>query len=187
MASKPEFIMPDHITGADIKRLRRLLGYTQAVFADFAGVSQKTVERWESSDIPITGPIVTLYALVMKDQKLASAVCKPAPQFDLRIYYMLDDDICSIIDVDEHNQKVVTTNYSDNPIKKAFGCNEHPTYKDYEDFLESRCFPRTRDKMKIQLAIYDLPFYDPMRIIEKTEGRCAEDRFWIRMERYDRA
>lgn len=29
----------------------------------------------------------------------------------------------------------------------------------------------------------DLPFYDPFMIIQKTEGRMAEDHFWIRIER----
>ena len=28
-----------------------------------------------------------------------------------------------------------------------------------------------------------VPFYDPIMIIEKTEGRMAEDNFWIRIER----
>lgn len=28
-----------------------------------------------------------------------------------------------------------------------------------------------------------LPFYDPIMIIEKTEGRMAEDNFWICIER----
>ena len=44
-------------------------------------------------------------------------------------------------------------------------------------------FPRTRDKMKLILKDLDLPFYDPFMIIEKTEGRMAEDDFWIRIER----
>ena len=30
---------------------------------------------------------------------------------------------------------------------------------------------------------FDVPFYDPFMIIEKTEGRMAEDDFWIRIER----
>ncbi len=37
--------------------------------------------------------------------------------------------------------------------------------------------------MKLILKDLDLPFYDPMLIIEKTEGRMAEDDFWIRIER----
>ena len=64
----------------------------------------------------------------------------------------------------------------------AFGRNENPDYKDYEEFLESRCFPRTRDKMKIMLEELNLPFYDPFLIVQKTEGRMAEDDFWIQIE-----
>ena len=40
-----------------------------------------------------------------------------------------------------------------------------------------------RDKMKLILKDLGLPFYDPIMIIEKTEGRMAEDDFWIRIER----
>lgn len=29
----------------------------------------------------------------------------------------------------------------------------------------------------------DLPFYDPLMIIEKTKGWMAEDDFWIEVER----
>ena len=53
----------------------------------------------------------------------------------------------------------------------------------YEEFLESRCFPRSRDKMKLILRELDLPFYEPLMIIEKTQGRMAEDNFWIKIER----
>ena len=53
----------------------------------------------------------------------------------------------------------------------------------YLEFLESRCFPKSRDKMKLVLKDLRLPFYDPIMIIEKTEGRMAEDDFWIRIER----
>ncbi len=37
--------------------------------------------------------------------------------------------------------------------------------------------------MKLQLEEIGLPFYDPFMIIEKTEGRMAEDHFWIRIVR----
>ena len=63
---------------------------------------------------------------------------------------------------------------------RAFGANTNPNYVDYEEFLKSRCFPETRDKIKIQLEI---PFYDPMLIIGKTQGRMAEDDFWIMIEK----
>ena len=43
--------------------------------------------------------------------------------------------------------------------------------------------PPTRDKMKIILKELNLPFYDPFMIIQKTQGRMAEDNFWIQIER----
>ncbi|MDE6743331.1 MAG: hypothetical protein K2J95_05595 [Lachnospiraceae bacterium] len=67
-------------------------------------------------------------------------------------------------------------------MRCAFGKIENPTYEQYEAFLESRCFPRSRDKMKLMLEELDLPFYDPLMIIEKTQGRMADDDFWLKAE-----
>ena len=96
---------------------------------------------------------------------------------------MYKQTVCTIIDIDELNRKIKIKNYSENIMFRAFGANETPNYVDYEQFLESRCFPESRDKMKLVLKDLDLPFYDPFLIIEKTEGRMAEDDFWIQIER----
>lgn len=37
--------------------------------------------------------------------------------------------------------------------------------------------------MKLILEDLNLPFYDPFMIIEKTQGRMAEDNCWIKIER----
>ena len=37
--------------------------------------------------------------------------------------------------------------------------------------------------MKIILNELNLPFYDPFLIVQKTEGRMAEDSFWLKIER----
>ena len=55
----------------------------------------------------------------------------------------------------------------------------HPTWDDFTWFLESRCFPKTRDHAKDILKEMGLPFYDPLLIIEKTDGRMAGDEQWI--------
>lgn len=52
---------------------------------------------------------------------------------------------------------------------RAFGSIEEPDYEQYQEFLESCCFPRSRDKLKLVLTDLDIPFYDPFIIIEKTE------------------
>jgi putative transcriptional regulator len=36
--------------------------------------------------------------------------------------------------------------------------------------------------MKIALKELNLPFYDPLLIVEKTKGRMAEDDFWLEVE-----
>lgn len=107
----------------------------------------------------------------------------PEKVYPLRLWYMSGNQVSTIIDVDEQNRKVEIHNYTKDYIARAFGVIERPSFEDYEAFLESRCFPRTRDKMKLVLEDLGLPFYDPFMIIEKTEGRMAEDDFWIRIER----
>lgn len=42
-------ILPlEHFTASDIKDIRNLTGLTQILFAEYMGVSVKTVEAWES-------------------------------------------------------------------------------------------------------------------------------------------
>lgn len=96
---------------------------------------------------------------------------------------MHGQSVCTVIDVNEMKRLVKIRNYTDNVMFRAFGTTEEPGYQDYLNFLESRCFPESRDKMKLILKDLKLPFYDPFMIIEKTEGRMAEDDFWIRIER----
>ena len=74
-------------------------------------------------------------------------------------------------------------NYTENIMFQAFGGNLNPDFAAYQEFLKSRCFPETRDKIKLVLKDLDIPFYDPYLIIQKTEGRMAEDDFWILIEK----
>lgn len=99
----------------------------------------------------------------------------------LRMDFMYNDEICSIIDVDFKNQKVYVENITDKVILRAFGVKLHPDWEDFQYFLESRCFPRTRSHAKEILRANGMDFYDPLQIIEKTEGRMAEDHHWIRL------
>ena len=100
----------------------------------------------------------------------------------MRLWYMYHDFVCTIIDVDEMEKKVLIHNYISNPLYRAFGVNTEPTYDEYVEFIKSRCFPESRDKLKLELKRLDIPFYDPIMIIEKTQGRMADDDFWIKLE-----
>ena len=57
---KHEFAIPENVSGGDIKRIRKILGWTQLEFAEYACVSPKTVERWEGGEAPVSGPVVSV-------------------------------------------------------------------------------------------------------------------------------
>lgn len=178
--NEKKFIIPENVTSEEIRLTRKSLGLSQKDFARLLGCSKPTVVRMEASNEPITGPMVlAIYAL----NEMGTKVILPDMKYHLRIFYMYKSSICTIIEVDEINEKVEIINYKDNIMFQAFGSNKNPTYEDYNAFLESRCFPRTRDKMKLELERLNIPFYDPMMIIEQTQGRMAEDDFWIKLER----
>ncbi len=181
--NKTNYVTPQSITAKDVKLLRNKLKMTQREFALFCNVSTPTVERWEMSDKEITGPVTLLAQIVLLHPDLAEELTLPERKYPMRLWYYFENTVCTIIDVDTINQKVQIKNYTNNLIFRAFGRNEHPSFAEYEEFLESRCFPRERDKMKLMLNELNIPFYDPLMIIEKTSGRMAEDDFWIRIER----
>ncbi len=178
-----KYALADALSGEDIKNIRNKLQLTQREFAELTNVSVKTIERWEMGAKPVSGPIVTLVKILKEHPQLQENLRIPVMGYPVRLWYMYKNEICTIIDVDERNKKVLVYNYTDHYMFRAFGKDENPTFERYEEFLESRCFPRTRDKMKLILKDLDLPFYDPMMIIEKTQGKMAEDDFWIRIER----
>ena len=178
-----DYIIPKTITGKEIKELRMSLNMLQNEFARFLNVSLRTIERWESGNDNISGAICTLYEILIRNPELESGLRIEPNKLKLRLKYMHKDILCTVIDVDEVEKKIEIRNYVKNTMFRAFGINTEPEYEDYEEFLESRCFPKTRDKMKLELKKLGLSFYDPIMIIEKTEGRMAEDDFWIKIER----
>ena len=177
------FITPDYITADDLKRIRKLLNMTQKEFAMLIGCSKPTVERWERSSEQIRGPICLLLKLIEQDVQSVLKLRVPKKDTPIRLWYMYNQMVCTIIDVNELKREVRIYNCTDNVMFRAFGVTEKPDFEMYTEFLESRCFPEGRDKMKLVVKDLNLPFYDPFMIIEKTEGRMAEDDFWIRIER----
>ena len=171
------------IKGIDIKNIRTKLKLTQKELADFLNVSKKTLERWETSERPVTGPCVPLLRILDEDPDLLEYFCVPSKKCSLRLWYMKGDTYCTLIDVDELGRRIFIKNYTDDMQSRAFGANEHPDFNDYEEFLKSRCFPGSRDKMKLMLKELNLPFFDPFMIVQKTAGRMAEDDFHIDIEK----
>lgn len=103
----------------------------------------------------------------------------------VRLDYMYDDELCTVIDVDFKHEKVYVENQTDKVLLTAFGVNKNPDWEAFNDFLESRCVPRTRCGMKRILKENELNSYDPLQMIERTQGRMAEDHHWIRIHYKD--
>lgn len=177
-------MIKEQINGADIRRLRQKLGCTQKEFAKLICSSKPTIERWEREpEGIITGPVVALVRILENRPSLAEDYLQiPEKTMPVRMWYLNKNRPCTLIDVDDVMQEIKVKNYVDDVMYRAFGVNNHPNYADYLEFLESRCFPRNRDKNKIILEELGLPFYDPFSIVRKTEGRMAEDDFWIYIE-----
>ena len=178
-----EFAQQKVLSSEEIKAIRQRLKLKQKEMAGFLNVSVKTVEHWESEGGAAKGAAASLLSILREYPWLLEEMRVPEKKLPLRLRYMNGNRLCTVIDVDVTARQVIVKNFVSDPVFRAFGNNEHPSYEEYENFLESRCFPRTRDKMKIMLQQLNLPFYDPFLIIQKTEGRMAEDNFRIHIER----
>ena len=102
---------------------------------------------------------------------------------DVRLLRYYDGDgLCTTICADFSEHALRAENHNSNMIKTAFGKKAHPTWGDFELFLEERCIPRTRAGLREYLTSIGLDEYSPLEIIKKTSGRMAEDEQWIEME-----
>ena len=178
-----KYITTHGVTGREIRAMRLRLKMTQYEFSAFVGVSNKTVERWESSEDAIEGPVAVLMYILRMYPDVDERLKEPESAYPLRLIYRKGSMICSVIDVDEIKRLVKVTNYRYDMTELPFGNRREPTFEEYEEFLESRCFPRTRKWVDLELKKLGLPFYDPLMIIEKTEGRMVEDDFSIEVIR----
>lgn len=177
------FAVNEYVTSDEIKKIRKKLHLTQKEFAQLVGSSKPTIERWEKENAQIRGPIVLLIEMLNHDMDYVVSLEIPPKELPIRMWYMYKNKPCTLIDVDEAKKIVRIKNYVDNVQFTAFGSNTEPSIADYEDFLESRCLPKSRDKIKLELKELDIPFYDPYLIIKKTQGRMAGDDFWIQIEK----
>lgn len=98
-----------------------------------------------------------------------------------RVVYVYADreKPATVIDVCGLTEKVRIVNLTENLVSRAFGIQEKPDWKDYEEFLESRCMPRTRFGIREELKNLGLDTYDPFQIIDLTRGRVYGDHQYL--------
>ncbi len=102
---------------------------------------------------------------------------------ELVLFSFYDGDIlCTKICADFTDKTIIAENFTDNIVKTSFGKNIAPVWNDFENFLRERCVPESRSGIREYLEGIGVEEYDPLKIIEKTQGRMAEDNQWISME-----
>ncbi len=145
MKKKAQFAFPSEIYAEDIRAARKALHMSQTGFADFLGVSVKTVSKWEQGNNPVRDPVVPLLSILFADRQIPGKYEIPEQKYPVRLFYMYMNQCCTIIDVNESERIVKIINFTPYPMYRAFGTIDSPTFEEYETFLESRCFPRERE------------------------------------------
>ena len=130
-----EYALQRALTATDIKLIRKKLKITQSNLAELAGVSVKTVERWESGQTEVKGPIVTLLCILREHPGILGELEIHPKKSPLRLRYYFKKELCTVIDVDDRERRVEIKNYVSDPLYRAFGVNEHPDYEEYEEDL----------------------------------------------------
>ena len=101
---------------------------------------------------------------------------------DVKILDYYDKDrICTRIYADFSDKEVKAENYTQATVKTAFGNNSSPSWEDFEAFLKERCISESREGLGAYLEAIGLYEYNPLEIINKTEGRMAEDEQWVKV------
>lgn len=98
-------------------------------------------------------------------------------EFDI----MMKDEVIAHVKYDSTG--VIIKQFVDFPFKQFY--DDNISKEELLEWVEERCFPRTRHNAQELLEYLGLEFYDPWAIIEKTHGLIIEDYYWIRFKGED--
>lgn len=168
----------------ELEEIRRQLegGKTVTQLAQEYHVSRQTLSKYlHPRD---QGP-EEIYRTYSKWKQLNSCFQEQnVADYTIRMDFMNGDECCTCMLVDLKRQRVLVKNTTDVLLHRAFGIKRKPGWQDFEEFLEERCFPRTRAHLRLVLQDIGLDSYDPLAIVEKTKGRMAEDDQWLKIFHY---
>lgn len=90
---------------------------------------------------------------------------------------MFKDELVATVKMNKDS--VTVDKFNNNPVIQPFFGGEI-TRKRIDEFLESRCFDRTRTDAKDILSALDLENYNYYSILSKTHGHMFHDCLWIK-------
>lgn len=170
-AEDVKIIRERHETGATVTALAKEYGISRQVLSGYLNQNNdkekenyNTAKSWERLNKAFQGI--------------------NAAEYTMRMEFMCGEDCCSVILVNRAEEKIAVMNETDDLLHRAFGVKVKPDWADFEEFLESRCFPRTREDVDLILEELELDEYDLFAIVERTGGRMAEDCQWLKIRYY---
>lgn len=132
-------------------------------------------------DVVFDGTSIVIRPKVEGDISCFQSQAINAEHSVIKYEYFDKETLCSTIICDFTDKNLRVKNHTEQLLKTAFGILENPTWKDFMEFLEERCVPKTRENIGYILNEMDLAEYDPVQIVEKTQGRMAEDEQWLKI------
>ena len=99
-----------------------------------------------------------------------------------KMQYLYKDRLVAEYVFDIAKKRVYITQIGQELMDKPFGSADSVSMKIFEEFLESRCFPKQRHGCKDLLKALELETYDPFAIVAKTYGRQWDDYYWLKYE-----
>ena len=101
----------------------------------------------------------------------------------MRSFYIMDKErkVCKVI---ISGLDVTLEKYSDDLIDKQFP-TDTPTIEEIYEWIEERCFPKSRANRDELLKAMGLSLYEPLEIVKITHGLLHEDYTWILWEGED--
>ena len=156
------------------KECRKVFGQSPGRVASYNGLSKE-----DRVELSFDGEKITVRPLASTDSELFRRNAEQKGH-RLKEYRYYDGDVlCTVILADFTAQQVCVENKIDDVLDTAFGVNETPSWEDFLAFLADRCIPKTRKGLDYYLDAVGVPEYDPVQLVEKTQGRMAEDHKWL--------
>ena len=130
-------------------------------------------------ELSFDGEKITVRPLASTDSELFRRNAEQKGHQLKEYRYYDGDTLCTVILADFTAEQICIENKVDKILDTAFGVNETPSWEDFLAFLADRCIPKTRKGLDYYLDAVGVPEYDPVLLVEKTQGRMAEDHKWL--------
>ena len=137
------------------------------------------ISKEDRVELSFDGEKITIQPLASTDPEVFRRNAEQKGHRLKEYRYYDGDTLCTVILADFTAQQVCIENKIDDVLDTAFGVNEMPSWDDFLAFLADRCIPKTRKGLEHYLDAVGVPEYDPVQLVEKTQGRMAEDHKWL--------